>query len=221
MCSAGCGLDVGVRDGRIVGVRGSAADHVNRGRLGPKGLHGWEANHSPDRLTRPLIRRNGVLEPASWDEALGLVAARTADIKARYGAGALGFYNSGQLRLEEYYTLSVMAQVGLGTRHLDGNTRLCTSTAASALIESFGTDGAPGSYADFDTADAIFQIGYDMAATQTVLWGRLLDRRRGSNPPRLVVVDPRRTPAAAEADVHLAPRRHQCGDPEWPNAPDH
>ena len=206
LCSAGCGLDVGVRNGRIVGVRGSAADHVNRGRLGPKGLHGWEANHSPDRLTHPLIRRNGVLEPASWDEALTLVAARTADIKARYGAGALGFYNSGQLCLEEYYTLSVMAEVGLGTSHLDGNTRLCTSTAASALIESFGTDGAPGSYADFDTADAIFQIGHNMAATQTVLWGRLLDRRRGPNPPRLVVVDPRRTPAAAEADVHLAPR---------------
>jgi ferredoxin-nitrate reductase len=206
LCSAGCGLDIGVRDGRIVGVRGSAADRVNRGRLGPKGLHGWEANHSPDRLTRPLVRRGGALEPASWDEALGLVAARTADIKARHGAGALGFYNSGQLCLEEYYTLSVVAEVGLGTSHLDGNTRLCTSTAATALIESFGTDGAPGSYADFDTTAAIFQIGHNMAETQTVLWSRILDRRRGPHPPKLVVVDPRRTSAAAEADVHLAPR---------------
>jgi anaerobic selenocysteine-containing dehydrogenase len=206
LCSAGCGLDIGVKNGRLVGVRGRAGDRVNRGRLGPKGLHGFEANHSADRLTRPLVRRGGQLEPASWDEALGLVVARTAVIKARYGAGAIGFYNSGQLCLEEYYTLSVMAEVGLGTTHVDGNTRLCTSTAAAALIESFGTDGAPGSYADLDMADAIFQIGHNMAHTQTVLWARILDRRRGPNPPRLVVVDPRRTPAAAEADVHLTPR---------------
>jgi anaerobic selenocysteine-containing dehydrogenase len=206
LCSAGCGLEIGVAGGRMVGVRGRSDDRVNRGRLGPKGLHGWEANHSSDRLTRPLIRRGGVLEPASWDEALALVAARSADIKARYGSGALGFYNSGQLCLEEYYTLAVMAEAGLGTTHLDGNTRLCTSTAAAALIESFGTDGAPGSYADFDTAEAIFQIGHNLADPQTVLWGRILDRRRGPKPPRLVVVDPRRTPGAVEADVHLAPR---------------
>jgi anaerobic selenocysteine-containing dehydrogenase len=157
-------------------------------------------------LTRPLIRRSGHLEPGSWDDALGVIAARTAAIKAAYGAGAIGFYNSGQLCLEEYYTLSVMAEIGLGTNHLDGNTRLCTSTAAAALIESFGTDGAPGSYADLDTTEAIFQIGHNMADTQTVLWARVLDRRRGPKPPRLVVVDPRRTPAAAEADVHLTPR---------------
>jgi anaerobic selenocysteine-containing dehydrogenase len=199
-------LDIGVNNGRIVGVRGRPDDRVNRGRLGPKGLHGWEANHSPDRLTRPLVRRDGRLQPASWDEALGLVAERSVDIKRRYGAGALGFYNSGQLCLEEYYTLSVIAEIGLGTSHLDGNTRLCTATAAIALIESFGTDGAPGSYADLDATAAIFQIGHNMADTQTVLWSRILDRRRGARPPKLVVVDPRRTPAAAEADVHLAPR---------------
>ena len=206
LCSAGCGLDIGVKDGRIVGVRGRPDDRVNHGRLGPKGLHGWEANHSADRLTRPLIRRGGRLEPASWDDALTLIAQRTADIKRRFGAGALAFYNSGQLCLEEYYTLSVIAEIGLGTNHLDGNTRLCTATAASALIESFGTDGAPGSYADLDTTDAIFQIGHNMADTQTVLWSRVLDRRRGPKPPELVVVDPRRTPTAAEADVHLTPR---------------
>ena len=73
-------------------------------------------------------------------------------------------------------------------------------------MESFGTDGPPGSFADFDTADTIFQIGHNMAETQTVLWSRVLDRRSGHNPPRLVVVDPRRTITAAQADVHLAPR---------------
>ena len=205
LCSAGCGLHIGVKEGRIVGVRGRAEDRVNRGRLGPKGLHGWEANQSPDRLTHPLVRRGAALESASWDEALTLVAARSGEVKSRYGPGALAFYNSGQLCLEEYYTLSVIAELGVGTNHLDGNTRLCTATAAAALMESFGTDGAPGSYADFDTAEAIFQFGHNMAETQTVLWARILDRRRGLNPPKLVVVDPRRTPSAVEADVHLAP----------------
>jgi ferredoxin-nitrate reductase len=206
LCSTGCGIDVGVRDGRIVGVRGRPGDRISHGRLGPKGLHGWEANDSGDRLTRPLIRRDGRLQPTSWGEALDVVVERSREIKERYGAGALAFYNSGQLCLEEYYTLSVIAEIGIGTNHVDGNTRLCTATAAAALMESFGTDGPPGSFADFDTADTIFQIGHNMAETQTVLWSRVLDRRSGHNPPRLVVVDPRRTITAAQADVHLAPR---------------
>src|SRR5215213_10248008 len=206
LCSTGCGMDVGVRDGRMVGVRGRVDDRVNKGRLGPKGLHGWEANASADRLTTPLIRRNGRLEEASWDEAMALIVDRSKAVKERYGAGSHGFYNSGQLFLEEYYTLALVAEAGIGTAHVDGNTRLCTSTAANALIESFGTDGAPGSYADFDLTDAIFLVGHNMAATQTVLWARVLDRLGGPNPPKLVVVDPRQTQAARKADVHLAPR---------------
>src|SRR3954464_725920 len=70
LCSTGCGMDVAVADGRLVGVRGRAEDRVNHGRLGPKGLHAWEANNSADRLTRPLVRRNGKLEEASWDDAM-------------------------------------------------------------------------------------------------------------------------------------------------------
>jgi len=206
LCSTGCGLDIGVADGRIVGVRGRGDDRVNHGRLGPKGLHGWEANASADRLTMPLIRRDGRLVPSTWDEAMGLIVERSkADIE-RYGAGSHGFYNSGQLLLEEYYTLAVVAEGGIGTAHVDGNTRLCTSTASIALIESFGTDGAPGSYTDFDLTDAIFLVGHNIASTQTVLWARVLDRLAGPRPPRLVVVDPRSTQAARRADVHLAPR---------------
>jgi len=190
----------------MVGVRGRVADRVNKGRLGPKGLHGWEANGASDRLTKPLIRRGGELVESSWDEAMGLIAAKAHDAKERYGAGGVGFYDSGQLMLEEYYTLTVIADAGIGTTHLDGNTRLCTATAAAALMESFGTDGAPGSYTDFDVTDAIFLVGHNMASTQTVLWARVLDRLEGPNRPKLVVVDPRRTVAARRADVHLRPR---------------
>lgn len=206
LCSHGCAVDVGVKGGSIVGIRGRSVDRVNRGRLGPKGLHGWVANASPDRLTRPLVRKHGKLAPASWDEAMGLVIDRSKSILAAHGPGAIGFYNTGQLFLEEYYTLSIIARAGVQTNHLDGNTRLCTATAAAALITSFGTDGNPGCYEDFDVTDAIFLVGHNLAATQTVLWSRVLDRRRGPRPPKLVVVDPRRTDTAAEADVHLQPR---------------
>ncbi len=87
---------------------------------------------------------------------------------------------------------------------MDGNTRLCTATAGAALKETFGTDGQPGSYADIDHADAIVLYGHNVAETQAVLWMRMLDRLEGPNPPKLVVVDPRPTPAAKRADVHLA-----------------
>src|SRR6478672_843484 len=118
LCSNGCGLDIGVKDGRIVGVRGRAVDASNRGRLGPKGLHGWEANHSPDRLTRPLVRRNGRLEPASWNEAMTLVVERAMQVRNDFSGSAIGFYTSGQLFLEEYYTLGVIGKAGLGTPHM-------------------------------------------------------------------------------------------------------
>ena len=203
LCSTGCGLDIGVKNGRIVGVRGRTVDRVNRGRLGPKGLHGWEANHSPDRLTQPLLRHNGRLQPVSWDEAMGLLVQRTRDVVAEYTGNAVGFYNSGQLFLEEYYTLAMMAEAGLHTAHLDGNTRLCTATAAQALMQSFGTDGDPPSYTDIDVTDALFLVGHNMAETQTVLWARVLDRLASANRPRLVVMDPRRTKTAQQADVHL------------------
>ena len=139
LCSNGCGIDIGVKQGRIVGVRGRAIDAVNKGRLGPKGLNGWEANHSPDRLTSPLIRKQGSLQEATWDEAMDLIVRRTRDIRERYTASAIGFYTTGQLFLEEYYTLGVIGKAGLGTPHMDGNTRLCTATSAAALKETFGS----------------------------------------------------------------------------------
>jgi ferredoxin-nitrate reductase len=203
LCSHGCGLDVGVLDGRIVGVRGHADDHVNRGRLGPKGLFGWQANQSPDRLTTPLVRRDGELQAATWEEAMSLVADRSRNVLTEHGPLAMGFYNTGQLFLEDYYTLAVLVRGGIGTPHMDGNTRLCTATSDAALKETFGSDGDPGALEDFDTCDTIFAVGHNMPETHTVMWMRVLDRLRGPTPPRLVVVDPRPTRIAAEAEVHL------------------
>src|SRR5215213_8371754 len=198
--SNGDAMDIAVRDGRIVGVRGRSGDRVNRGRLGPKDLYGWQANNSPDRLTKPLVREGGELVETDWDTAMGRVVGRSHELLAKPGGpGRVGFYTSGQLFLEEYYALGVIGKAGLGTPHMDGNTRLCTATSAQALKETFGSDGQPGSYADIDHADTIFHFGHNMAETQAVTWMRVLDRLAGPNPPRLVVVDPRPTPVAKEA----------------------
>jgi anaerobic selenocysteine-containing dehydrogenase len=211
LCSNGCGCDIAVKDGKMVGVRGRATDVVNHGRLGPKGLYGstpWAS--SPDRLTTPLVRDHGALVETDWKTAMGRIVEVSKRLLAENGPLTHGFYTSGQLFLEEYYTLSVIGKAGLGTPHMDGNTRLCTATAAAAFKESFGTDGQPGSYTDIEHSDAIFLFGHNMAETQTVLWMRILDRTRGVDPPRIVCVDPRRTPVAQEAErtggVHLAPR---------------
>lgn len=205
--SNGDGLDIAVKDGRIVGVRGRAGDRVNHGRVDPKDLYGWQANNSPDRLRRPLIRSGGELAETDWDTAMGALVTRSKELLDGSGGwGRLGFYTSGQLFLEDYYTLGVIGKAGIGTPHMDGNTRLCTATAAASLKASFGTDGQPGSYTDVDHCDAIALWGHNVAETQTVLWMRMLDRRAGPDPPRMLAVDPRPTPVAKEADIHLAVR---------------
>jgi anaerobic selenocysteine-containing dehydrogenase len=205
--SNGDAMDIAVAGGRIAGVRGRADDRVNRGRLDPKDLFGWQANNSADRLTRPLVRDGGRLVDASWDEAMGRIVERSKALLAGPGGwGRIGFYTTGQLFLEEYYTLAVIGKAGIGTPHMDGNTRLCTATAAAALKASFGSDGQPGSYTDVDHCDALALFGHNVAATQAVLWMRMLDRRRGPDPPALLCVDPRETPVACEADVHLPVR---------------
>ena len=201
--SNGDALDIAVKGGRIVGVRGRGEDRVNKGRLDPKDLYGWQANNSEDRLTRPLVRKDGELVEASWDEAMGRIVERSKELLEEKGPLSIGFYTTGQIFLEEYYTLGVIGKAGLGTPHMDANTRTCTATAAQSMKESFGSDGQPGSYADIDHADALCLFGHNVAETQAVLWMRMLDRLEGEDPPKLVVVDPRRTVPAKRADVHL------------------
>ena len=205
--SNGDAMDLAVRDGRLVGVRGRAGDRINHGRLDPKDLYGWQSTHSADRLTRPLIREGDRLVETDWDTAMGRIVARSKELLARPGgSGRIGFYTTGQLFLEEYYTLAVIGKAGIGTPHMDGNTRLCTATAGSSLKASFGTDGQPGSYTDLDHCDTIALWGHNVAETQAVLWSRMLDRRGGSAPPAMIAVDPRATAVTREADVHLAVR---------------
>lgn len=210
LCSNGCGIDLGVTDGRIVGVRGRAQDRVNHGRLGPKGLFAWQGQQR-DRLTTALVRdAAGTMVETAYDVAMDLVVGKSRELLETKGPLSHGFYTSGQLMLEEYYTLAMIGKAGIGTPHMDGNTRLCTATAAASLKETFGADGQPGSYTDIEATDAVFLYGHNMAETQTVLWARILDRTHGPDSPLLVCIDPRLTPVAKEAlrtgGVHLAVR---------------
>jgi anaerobic selenocysteine-containing dehydrogenase len=209
LCSNGCACDIAVKDGRMVGVRGRAVDMVNHGRLGPKGLYGSWQWQDRDRLTRPLVREGDRLVESDWDTAMERIVRRSRQLLDEVGPLSHGFYTSGQMFLEEYYTLSVIGKAGLGTPHMDGNTRMCTATAAAAMKETFGADGQPGSYADIDACDAMFLFGHNMAETQTVSWARVLDRLHGPDRPAVVALDPRRTNVAEAAlesgGVHLAP----------------
>lgn len=207
LCSNGCACDIAVKGGRMVGVRGRATDAVNHGRMGPKGLFGSVAGmQGDDRLTEPLIREDGRLVATDWDTAMAAIVNRSRALLDERGPLSHGFYTTGQLFLEEYYALSVLGKAGIGTPHMDGNTRLCTATAAAALKESFGSDGQPACYADIDECDTLFLFGHNMAETQTVLWSRVLDRLAGPDSPVVVCADPRRTPVARSAAVHLAVR---------------
>lgn len=131
------------------------------------------------------MRKNGKLERASWDEALDLIVKKTKEVRERLTSHGIGFYTTGQLFLEEYYILAAIGKAGLSTLHMDGNTRLCTATAAASMRESFGCDGQPGSYRDVDYTDCLFLVGHNVSATQTVLWARMLDRLAGPDAPKV------------------------------------
>jgi assimilatory nitrate reductase catalytic subunit len=152
-----------------------------------------------NRARDPLLRVNGRLAPVGWPEALHTMASSFRDIQARFGPESVGVISTGQLVTEEFYTLGKLVQLGLGTRNFCGNTTLCMSTAVAGYKRSFGSDGPPGSYEDFEQADVILLIGANIADNHPILC-----RRLQTNPgTRLIVVDPRVTKTAMMADIHL------------------
>ncbi|HVW77642.1 MAG TPA: nitrate reductase [Alloacidobacterium sp.] len=198
-CSVGCGMQVGVRNGKAVAVRGNPHHSVNRGKLCPKGLSEHHILAAPGRAKTPLLRKRGVLTPVSWDEALDTMVERIQAVQEKHGHDALGVISTGQLVTEEFYTLGKLVQLGFRTRNYDGNTTLCMASAVSGYKLSFGSDGPPGSYADMEHADVILLIGANIADNHPILCQRL-DRNQNR---KLIVVDPRVTKTAMMADVHL------------------
>lgn len=206
-CSVGCGMLVGIKDGKAVAVRGNPDHPVNLGKLCPKGLSEHHILDAPGRAKQPLLRKNGVLERVSWDEALDAMVRNFSRIQSQHGRDSLGVISTGQLVTEEFYTLGKLVQLGFGTRNYDGNTTLCMASAVAGYKLSFGSDGPPGSYADMETADVILLIGANIADNHPILCQRLeRNRERGTadRPATTVIVaDPRVTKTAMMADIHL------------------
>ena len=198
-CSVGCGMLVGVKDGRAVAARGDERHPVNRGKLCPKGLSEHHTLAAAGRAQYPLLRRNGKLKRISWDEALAVMVERVGGIQARHGAGAFGVISTGQLVTEEFYALGKLVQLGFGTNNYDGNTTLCMSSAVAGYKRSFGSDGPPGNYDDLAMADVILLIGANIAENHPILCQRLLENPGAT----LIVADPRVTKTAMMADIYL------------------
>jgi assimilatory nitrate reductase catalytic subunit len=198
-CSVGCGMLIGVKNGRAVAARGNPDHPVNHGKLCPKGLSEHHVLAAPGRATQPLLRKNGKLEPVSWEEALETMIERIGSIQEKYGFPSLGVVGTGQLLTEEFYTLGKLVQLGFRTPNHDGNTTLCMASAVSGYKLSFGSDGPPGSYADLETADVILLIGANIADNHPILCNRLERNKQRT----LIVVDPRVTKTAMMADIHL------------------
>jgi anaerobic selenocysteine-containing dehydrogenase len=198
-CSVGCGMEVGVRDGKAVAVRGWNDHPVSLGALCPKGLSEHHTLTAPNRALHPLRKRNGRFERVTWDEAIDEMVVRVRDIQARHGQQAFGVIGTGQLVTEEFYALGKLVQLGFGTSNFDGNTTLCMASAVSGYKRSFGSDGPPGCYEDFRAADVIILIGANIADNHPILCQHFEANRQAYK----IVADPRVTKTAMLADLHL------------------
>ena len=201
-CGTGCGIQIGVRDRKVVNVKGDEYAH-NKGRLCIKGILNRDILYVRDRALHPMIRRNGELKQATWDEAMTLVAQRFREDIDQFGPDSVAFYGSGQLYTQESYIANKFFKAGIGTNNVDGNPRLCMASAAAGYISVFGKDEPMGCYEDIDAADCFFITGSNMAECHPVLWERVLDRKRSKPETFIIVVDPRRTITARRADLHL------------------
>ena len=202
-CSVGCGMLIGVRDGKAVSVRGDPEHPVNDGKLCPKGLCEHEAIHASGRALHPLRRSWSGFTRVSWDEAVDVFVERTCALQAKHGKDSFGILSTGQLVTEEFYTLGKLAQLGIRTRNYDGNTTLCMASAVSGYKRSFGSDGPPGSYEDLDTADVVVLIGANIADNHPILAYRLFRNKDRAGGCKVIVVDPRATKTAMHADLFL------------------
>ncbi|WP_405649241.1 molybdopterin-dependent oxidoreductase [Streptomyces sp. NBC_00019] len=207
-CGVGCGivLDVGMGpDGRrtVLKATGDKAHPANAGRLCTKGATTAEMLSAPGRLTTALVRDDRGAEPvpAPMADAIAETARRLRAIIDEHGPDSVAFYVSGQMSLEAQYLTNKLAKGFVRTNQIESNSRLCMASAGAGYKLSLGADGPPGSYEDFDRADAFLVIGSNMADCHPILFLRMMERVKAG--AKLIVVDPRRTATAAKADLFL------------------
>jgi assimilatory nitrate reductase catalytic subunit len=197
-CGVGCGILARPTGARSVEIAGDPDHPANNGRLCSKGTHLGETVGLAGRLLHPMIGTKRV----GWDRALDLVARRFRDTIARHGPNSVAFYVSGQLLTEDYYVANKLMKGFIGSANIDTNSRLCMSSAVAGHVRAFGEDVVPASYADLDAADLIVLVGSNTAWCHPIVYQRIM-AARAARGTKLVVIDPRRTETAAEADLHL------------------
>ncbi|MET9276841.1 molybdopterin oxidoreductase family protein [Streptomyces anthocyanicus] len=205
-CALQCGMNLTPVEGGTVEVSERTDFPVNRGALCGKGRTAAAVLAPGARLTSPLVRSgDGALVPAGWDEALDRIAGNLERTRARYGADALGVFGGGGLTNEKAYALGKFARVVLGTSQIDYNGRFCMSSAAAAGTRAFGLDrGLPFPLEDVPRTGCVILVGSNPAETMPPSLRYFTELRE--NGGTLIVVDPRRTKTAEQADLHLAPR---------------
>ncbi|WP_030989252.1 molybdopterin oxidoreductase family protein [Streptomyces sp. NRRL WC-3744] len=204
-CALQCGMNITPLPLGGVEVTERADFPVNRGALCGKGRTAAEVLSPAVRLTAPLVRDGGRLVEASWPQALDRIAERLGATRERYGPDALGVFGGGGLTNEKAYTLGKFARVVLGTSQIDYNGRFCMSSAAAAGTKAFGLDrGLPFPLEDVPRTGCVILVGSNLAETMPPSLRFFTELRE--NGGTLIVVDPRRTRTAEQADLHLAPR---------------
>ncbi|MFE6359633.1 molybdopterin oxidoreductase family protein [Streptomyces sp. NPDC057806] len=204
-CALQCGMNLTPAPDGTVELSERADFPVNRGALCGKGRTAPAVLSSRVRLTSPLVRSEGTLVPASWEEALDRIAEGLSRTRAEHGPDACGVFGGGGLTNEKAYTLGKFARVVLGTSQIDYNGRFCMSSAAAAGIKAFGLDrGLPFPLEDIPKTGCVILVGSNLAETMPPSLRFFHELRE--NGGTLIVVDPRRTKTAEQADLHLAPR---------------
>jgi assimilatory nitrate reductase catalytic subunit len=203
-CGQQCGIQLKVRDNQVVGFEPWEEFPFNQGMLCPKGVRRYLQSSHPDRLLHPLIREEAGFREAGWDEALDLVVRRIREIQAQHGKDAVAVYGGASLTTEKAYLVGKLARMGVGTRHVDYNGRLCMVSAGAAYKLAFGVDRSPMPWSDIPEAKVAFVTGSNVAEcspiTTQYLW-RMRDQGG-----RLIVSDPRMTPITRNADLYLPVR---------------
>ncbi len=204
-CGVGCVVDVKVNDGEMISIHADVDVAPNFGMMCPKGAFLFKSDDKARRLTTPMIRdeKGGPLRSATWPEALAKVVQGLRDTLEQRGPDAVAWYGSGQLDTEASYLFTKFFKGFLGSNHTDTNSRLCMSSAVAGYVHSFGSDGPPTCYEDFDHADTFLIVGANMTANHPVLFNRVRRRRATHDDARIIVVDPRRCKTAEFADLHL------------------
>ncbi len=200
-CGMQCGLKLLVEDNKVVGFEPRYDFPVNEGRLCPKGVTAYLQTHHPDRLEYPLIKRNGVFERASWDEALDLVVSKFKKLQEVHGKDSIAVYSGSSLTTEKTYLVGKFARLGLGTRYIDYNGRLCMASAAAGNNKAFGIDRAANPWSDIPFAEVLIIAGANCAETFPIINGFLWKQR--DNGGVWIVIDPRETATARQGDIHL------------------